>query len=556
MSKQDEIALPEHFRPLLSLGRVRVVEDLRRGVQRAVRVEEHQENIAVRVEDAARRAMRLVHPHIASIHEVIRVGGGVLVVEELLAGGQVDARGRLAPREAAQVLEDVLLALGMAHRVGQWHGHVVPGNVLRTADGVVKLTDFGLARAAGPAGEDPLAAPELRAGGRGGPSADLFGAAALMVQLVLGSVPPQLFLLGEGAPELAALPAPLREWVLAATRFEPGQRFSSAEQMLEALRRSAVGLPAASAVAAPSLERQLTDPGAPARRVAPVSRRAVEERALARLQAAQDAVPAPPGDGEPVPLGRWALEEPMGEAPEQEASLEDGPEQEASLDEDRAPHPPPQRGSRLLWGALALVFVGVVAGAWQAASRVGTPAAERAEASAHETPEGLDAAPPGEEAPAEAQAPASPEPGLQDPVPTDPIPPSLVPEDPAPPARVPEPAPADPSRSAAPTPKPPKTAAPVPAAACKQGTSTNKPTPASVFVGETGTLFVTSRPWSNLAINGRPLGRSHKQYEVPTGCHTLTLTTVDGRSHDIEVTVAGDELRVCWDFDLGQACSR
>src|ERR1700747_309378 len=96
----------------------------------------------------------LNHPHIAQIHGFEEADGSQFLVLELVEGGPLAARlkpGPLAIDEALGVARQIAEALEAAHEKGIIHRDLKPANIAFTADGQVKVLDFGLAKALEPA---------------------------------------------------------------------------------------------------------------------------------------------------------------------------------------------------------------------------------------------------------------------------------------------------------------------------------------------------------------------------------------------------------------------
>src|SRR5579859_624404 len=116
--------------------------------------------------DEARLAAQLSHPNVVHIYDFGRAGDYDFIAMEFVDGvdiGQLIRRGRKHPvpfELAARILSDVCGALHYAHRITDAggrplnlvHRDVSPQNVLVSYDGVVKLVDFGIAKAAFAAG--------------------------------------------------------------------------------------------------------------------------------------------------------------------------------------------------------------------------------------------------------------------------------------------------------------------------------------------------------------------------------------------------------------------
>ena len=163
----------------------------------------------------ARLAARLCHPNVVQIFDA---GGGddeeLFLVMEYVDGETVAdrlARGRrFSADEVVALARDLSAGLAQAHALGIVHRDVKPHNVLLTADGLAKLTDFGIARALEDRGlteigtvlgTAPFMAPEQAAGLPVGPAADIFALGAVLRHAAGGSLPPAVALLVDAASQ-------------------------------------------------------------------------------------------------------------------------------------------------------------------------------------------------------------------------------------------------------------------------------------------------------------------------------------------------------------------
>jgi eukaryotic-like serine/threonine-protein kinase len=101
----------------------------------------------------AQAAANLNHPNVVAVFDWGEEDGTYFIVMEYVEGRSlreaIQADGPLYPNLAADLASDIAGALGFAHRNGVIHRDVKPGNILLTPQGQVKVTDFGIARAAG-----------------------------------------------------------------------------------------------------------------------------------------------------------------------------------------------------------------------------------------------------------------------------------------------------------------------------------------------------------------------------------------------------------------------
>lgn len=149
-----------------------------------------------------RIAARLQHPHVIAVYDVVEEADESFLIMEYLPArslSQVLAdSGRLAPAEVARIGADVADALAAAHAAGVVHRDVKPGNVLLAADGMVKVTDFGISRlveeatATGTgmvAGTPAYLSPEVARGLPATYASDVFSLGATLFAAVEGTPP-------------------------------------------------------------------------------------------------------------------------------------------------------------------------------------------------------------------------------------------------------------------------------------------------------------------------------------------------------------------------------
>ncbi|MEP6852688.1 MAG: PASTA domain-containing protein [bacterium] len=151
----------------------------------------------------ARTAAKLSHINAVSVYDQGSDGGLTFLVMELVHGRTLRdllrERGRLSPAEAVSIMEPVLLALAAAHRAGLVHRDVKPENILLSDEGLVKVADFGLARAveanAGSTrtglmmGTVAYSSPEQFRGSSADIRSDVYSAGIVLFELLTGRTP-------------------------------------------------------------------------------------------------------------------------------------------------------------------------------------------------------------------------------------------------------------------------------------------------------------------------------------------------------------------------------
>ncbi len=161
------------------------------------------EEFVERFRQEARSAAGLSHPNIVSVYDQGRSeDGDYYMAMEYVPRGTLKERirrdGALAPDAAAGVALQIADALQAAHEKGVIHRDIKPQNVLVTSTGDVKVTDFGIARAASATkitrtghvlGTAGYMSPEQAKGETVGPRSDLYSLGVVLYEMLTGNLP-------------------------------------------------------------------------------------------------------------------------------------------------------------------------------------------------------------------------------------------------------------------------------------------------------------------------------------------------------------------------------
>ncbi|MFD0585339.1 Stk1 family PASTA domain-containing Ser/Thr kinase [Dactylosporangium darangshiense] len=219
-----------------------------------------------RFTDEAKTIARLTHPNVVAVYDQGTHHGLPYLIMEYVRGATLREvlaeRRRLQPQEALAIMEQMLAAIAAAHRSGLVHRDVKPENVLvaespgdqhNLIDGVVKVADFGLARAVEASADETgshlmatvaYVAPELVTDGHADPRTDVYSSGIVLFEMLTGRVPYEADRPVEVAWQhvdrdvpfpsryVPGLPPQIDDLVARATRRDPGGRPTDAGAML------------------------------------------------------------------------------------------------------------------------------------------------------------------------------------------------------------------------------------------------------------------------------------------------------------------------------------
>jgi eukaryotic-like serine/threonine-protein kinase len=251
----------------------------------------------------------LQHPNIAALYTAQRIGGRLVMILELVEGVSLEdmlRRGAMEAAEAARYIMQVLDALTYSHERGVVHRDIKPANILVGAGGVVKLTDFGIARSTSEVrltgtglavGTLAYMSPEQIGAGQVDARSDLYSLGLTFYEMVTGCRAIQ------GATEHALMSAQLSHMppkpeavnpripramsvtIMRVLAKDPAQRFQSARDFQSALRSSGETVTLASAPASPPVTTAIHTPELAeletrlSRAIGPIAKRLVADAA-------------------------------------------------------------------------------------------------------------------------------------------------------------------------------------------------------------------------------------------------------------------------------------
>ncbi|MDE2950405.1 MAG: protein kinase [Chloroflexota bacterium] len=212
----------------------------------------------------ARSVAMMSHPNIVTVHDVGSDGHTHYIVMEMIEGHDlkkvIRARGALPLERALDYGIQICAGLGFAHRSQLVHADVKPQNILINRDGVIKVTDFGIAQAYTDTmpqtrsevvwGSPHYFAPEQARGEKPSPASDVYSIGVVMFEMFTGRLP----YIGASQRELALahiqseipqaseinpkLPEEISNIIAKVMSKRPNDRYKHADQLGQILQRA------------------------------------------------------------------------------------------------------------------------------------------------------------------------------------------------------------------------------------------------------------------------------------------------------------------------------
>ena len=219
------------------------------------------ENFVSKFKVEAQAAAGLMHPNIVNVYDVGNENGINYIVMELVEGitlkKYIEKKARLSVKEAISIAIQVSMGIEAAHNNHIIHRDIKPQNIIISKDGKVKVTDFGIAKAAtsntitsNVMGSVHYTSPEQARGGFSDEKSDIYSLGITLFEMLTGRVPFNgdttvaiaIKHIQEPMPTprdyVAEIPVSVEQIVYKCTQKSPDRRYQSMPELIEDLKRS------------------------------------------------------------------------------------------------------------------------------------------------------------------------------------------------------------------------------------------------------------------------------------------------------------------------------
>lgn len=219
------------------------------------------ENFVSKFKVEAQAAAGLMHPNIVNVYDVGNENGIYYIVMELVEGitlkKYIEKKARLSVKEAISIAIQVSMGIEAAHNNHIIHRDIKPQNIIISKDGKVKVTDFGIAKAAtsntitsNVMGSVHYTSPEQARGGFSDEKSDIYSLGITLFEMLTGRVPFNgdttvaiaIKHIQEPIPSpreyVPEIPISVEQIVYKCTQKSPDRRYQSMGELTEDLKRS------------------------------------------------------------------------------------------------------------------------------------------------------------------------------------------------------------------------------------------------------------------------------------------------------------------------------
>ncbi len=221
------------------------------------------ENFVSKFRVEAQSTAGLMHPNIVNVYDVGDEDGVNYIVMELVDGitlkKYIEKKSRLSVKEAVSIAIQVAMGLEAAHNNNIIHRDIKPQNIMISKEGKVKVTDFGIAKAAtsntitsNVMGSVHYTSPEQARGGYSDAKSDIYSLGITLFEMLTGRVPFNgdttvaiaIKHIQEDLPSPADysddIPISVEKIVLKCCQKSPDRRYQSAAELISDLKRSLI----------------------------------------------------------------------------------------------------------------------------------------------------------------------------------------------------------------------------------------------------------------------------------------------------------------------------